>query len=95
MSNKKFNKEELKDTHGPMNSVAKDDAEVWANAKVGKENPNWYWGMGLTAEEVAKIYCKREKLLLLYSVNPAVAPVGPVLAFTFKQSLLSVRSAFV
>ena len=37
MSNKKFNKEELKDTHGPMNSVAKDDAEVWANAKTGKD----------------------------------------------------------
>jgi acetyl-CoA acyltransferase len=23
------------------------------NPKVGKENPNWYWGMGLTAEAVA------------------------------------------
>jgi acetyl-CoA acyltransferase len=22
--------------------------------KVSKENPEWYWGMGLTAEEVAK-----------------------------------------
>lgn len=32
MSNKKFNKEELKDTHGPMNSVSKDDALVWAGA---------------------------------------------------------------
>jgi hypothetical protein len=37
MPNKNFDKEELKDTHGPMNSVAKDDAEVWANAKVGKD----------------------------------------------------------
>ncbi|CAG5083319.1 thiolase family protein [Parvicella tangerina] len=26
------------------------------NAKVGKEHPDWYWGMGLTAEEVAKRY---------------------------------------
>jgi acetyl-CoA acyltransferase len=26
------------------------------NAKVGKENPDWYWGMGLTAEAVAKEY---------------------------------------
>lgn len=24
------------------------------NSKVGKENPDWYWGMGLTAEAVAK-----------------------------------------
>ena len=33
MPNKNFDKEELTDTHGPMNSVAKDDALVWANAK--------------------------------------------------------------
>lgn len=26
------------------------------NAKVGKEHPDWYWGMGLTAEEVASRY---------------------------------------
>jgi hypothetical protein len=32
MSNKKFNKDDIKDTHGPMNSVSKKDALVWANA---------------------------------------------------------------
>jgi len=32
MSNKKFNKDNIKDTHGPMNSVSKEDALVWANA---------------------------------------------------------------
>ena len=32
MTKKIFNKDELKDTHGPMNSVAKDDALVWAGA---------------------------------------------------------------
>jgi hypothetical protein len=37
MSNKKFNKEEVKDIHGPMNSVSKDDSEVWANAKAGND----------------------------------------------------------
>jgi len=26
------------------------------NAQVGKENPDWYWGMGLTAEAVANEY---------------------------------------
>lgn len=29
---------------------------VSPNAKVAKENPDWYWGMGLTAEAVAKEY---------------------------------------
>jgi acetyl-CoA acyltransferase len=29
---------------------------VVPNAEVGLQNPGWYWGMGLTAEEVAKRY---------------------------------------
>lgn len=29
---------------------------VVPNAKVAKEHPTWYWGMGLTAEEVAQRY---------------------------------------
>ncbi|WP_353131834.1 acetyl-CoA C-acyltransferase [Pseudopedobacter sp.] len=28
--------------------------KIVPNAKVAKENPDWYWGMGLTAEAVAK-----------------------------------------
>lgn len=33
MSVKKFNKEDLEENHGPMNSVSKEDAEVWASKK--------------------------------------------------------------
>ncbi|UTW63260.1 acetyl-CoA C-acyltransferase [bacterium SCSIO 12741] len=29
---------------------------VVPNARIGKNNPGWYWGMGLTAEEVANRY---------------------------------------
>ena len=32
MSRKKFDKELIKDNHGQMNSVSKDDALVWAGA---------------------------------------------------------------
>ena len=32
MSRKKFDNELIKDNHGPMNSVSKDDALVWAGA---------------------------------------------------------------
>ena len=32
MSRKKFDKELINDNHGPMNSVSKDDALVWAGA---------------------------------------------------------------
>jgi len=33
MSNKKFQDQDLEDNHGPMNSVSKDDAKVWATKK--------------------------------------------------------------
>lgn len=36
--------------------------KVIPNYEVAKENPDWYWGMGLTAEEVANVYnVSREK----------------------------------
>ena len=37
-----------------MSVMAMGGWRIVPNAKVGKENPNWYWGMGLTAEAVAK-----------------------------------------
>ena len=40
MSNKKFNKDLIKDNHGPMNSVSKDDALVWAGAPPVKHLSN-------------------------------------------------------
>lgn len=37
-----------------MTAIPMGGWRVMPNAKVGKENPTWYWGMGLTAEAVAK-----------------------------------------
>ena len=37
-----------------MSVMAMGGWRIVPNAKAGKENPNWYWGMGLTAEAVAK-----------------------------------------
>ena len=39
-----------------MSVMAMGGWRIVPNAKVGKENPSWYWGMGLTAEAVAKQY---------------------------------------
>jgi len=39
-----------------MSVMAMGGWRIVPNARVGKENPNWYWGMGLTAEAVAKQY---------------------------------------
>lgn len=37
-----------------MSSIPMGGWRIVPNYKVGKENPSWYWGMGLTAEAVAK-----------------------------------------
>jgi len=37
-----------------MSTMAMGGWRIVPNPKVGKENPDWYWGMGLTAEAVAK-----------------------------------------
>ncbi|MCH2225324.1 MAG: acetyl-CoA C-acyltransferase [Crocinitomicaceae bacterium] len=39
-----------------MSVMAMGGWRIVPNAKVGKDNPNWYWGMGLTAEAVANQY---------------------------------------
>lgn len=39
-----------------MSVMAMGGWRIVPNARVGKLNPNWYWGMGLTAEAVASQY---------------------------------------
>lgn len=39
-----------------MSVMAMGGWRIVPNPKTGKENPTWYWGMGLTAEAVAKQY---------------------------------------
>ncbi|MES2799031.1 MAG: acetyl-CoA C-acyltransferase [Bacteroidota bacterium] len=39
-----------------MSMMAMGGWRIVPNAKVAKKNPDWYWGMGLTAEAVAKEY---------------------------------------
>jgi acetyl-CoA acyltransferase len=39
-----------------MSVMAMGGWRIVPNARVAKENPNWYWGMGLTAEAVAEQY---------------------------------------
>jgi len=48
------------------------------NPKVGKENPTWYWGMGLTAEAVANqfnVSREEQDAFALNSHNKAIAAI--------------------
>lgn len=40
MTVKKFSPDELEETMGPMNSVAKDNAKMWTERKIHSENLN-------------------------------------------------------
>ena len=57
MAKKKFNKEVLSDTHGPMNSVSKDDALVFVGIKGAKHLSK------LDAEAKREVLAKKRKLV--------------------------------
>lgn len=61
-----------------MSVMAMGGWRIVPNAHIGKENPSWYWGMGLTAEEVAKRYkVSREEqdAFALHSHEKAIAAI--------------------
>ena len=61
-----------------MSVMAMGGWRIVPNPKVGKENPTWYWGMGLTAEAVAQQYnVSREDqdAFALNSHNKAIAAI--------------------
>lgn len=61
-----------------MSVMAMGGWRIVPNPKVGKANPNWYWGMGLTAEAVAKQYnVSREEqdAFALHSHEKAIAAI--------------------
>lgn len=61
-----------------MSIMAMGGWRIVPNPKTGKENPNWYWGMGLTAEAVANQYnISREDqdAFALHSHEKAIAAI--------------------
>jgi acetyl-CoA acyltransferase len=61
-----------------MSVMAMGGWRIVPNPKVGKENPNWYWGMGLTAEAVAqqyKVSREEQDIFALHSHEKAFAAI--------------------
>jgi acetyl-CoA acyltransferase len=61
-----------------MSVMAMGGWRIVPNPKVGKENPNWYWGMGLTAEAVAhqyKVSREEQDAFAVHSHNKALAAI--------------------
>lgn len=61
-----------------MSVMAMGGWRIVPNPQVGKDNPNWYWGMGLTAEAVAKefkISREEQDAFALHSHEKAIAAI--------------------
>jgi acetyl-CoA acyltransferase len=61
-----------------MSVMAMGGWRIVPNPKVGKANPTWYWGMGLTAEAVAndwKISRAEQDAFALHSHEKAIAAI--------------------
>ena len=64
--------------------------KVIPNYEVAKENPDWYWGMGLTAEEVAKIYKVSREAQDEFSYNSHMKALKALENKTFKEEIAPV-----
>lgn len=74
-----------------MSVMAMGGWRIVPNPKVGKENPNWYWGMGLTAEAVAqqyKVTREEQDAFAVHSHNKALAAIQ---SGRFKDDIVQVE----
>lgn len=67
------------------------------NARVGKENPDWYWGMGLTAEAVANDYKVSREAQDAFSVESHRRAAAAIDGGRFKDDIvpIDVNEVFV
>lgn len=67
------------------------------NARVGKENPDWYWGMGLTAEAVARDYQVSREAQDAFSVESHRRAAAAIDEGLFKDDIvpIDVNEVFV
>lgn len=74
-----------------MSVMAMGGWRIVPNPKVGKENPTWYWGMGLTAEAVAnqyKVSREDQDAFALHSHEKAIAAIK---SGRFKEDIVPVE----
>lgn len=61
------------------------------NADVAKVNPDWYWGMGLTAEEVAKKYNVSREAQDQFALNSHLKALDAIDAGRFKDDIVPIE----
>jgi len=64
---------------------------VIPNPKIAKEHADWYWNMGLTAEEVAKVYKVSREDQDMFSYNSHQKAIAAIKAGKFKDEIVPVK----
>jgi len=74
-----------------MSVMAMGGWRIVPNAKVAKENPNWYWGMGLTAEAVAKQFGVSREDQDAFALNSHIKAIDAIKSGRFKQDIVPIE----
>ena len=74
-----------------MSVMAMGGWRIVPNDKVGKEHPDWYWGMGLTAEEVAKRYKVSREEQDAFALKSHEKAINAIKAGKFKDEIVPIE----
>ena len=74
-----------------MSVMAMGGWRIVPNPVVGKENPNWYWGMGLTAEAVAKEYGVSREDQDAFALHSHEKAIAAIKAGRFRDDIVPVN----
>src|SRR5690606_5016075 len=65
--------------------------KIVPNPKTAKENPDWYWGMGLTAEAVAHEFNVSREDQDAFALNSHQKAVGAIKSGVFKDEIVPIK----
>lgn len=74
-----------------MSVMAMGGWRIVPNPRVGKENPDWYWGMGLTAEAVAKQYGVSREEQDAFAVRSHEKAIAAIQSGRFKDDIVPIE----
>lgn len=74
-----------------MSVMAMGGWRIVPNPKVGKENPTWYWGMGLTAEAVATQYKVSREDQDLFSLRSHEKALKAIAEGKFREDIVPIE----
>lgn len=74
-----------------MSVMAMGGWRIVPNPKVGKENPTYYWGMGLTAEAVAKQFGVKREDQDAFAINSHNKALSAIQSGRFKEDIVPIE----